>query len=127
MIKHLIKLVWNRKRANFLIMIEIFFSFLVLFAVVGWRSFMLTTIGARSVSSMRTPGTSRLIWDRHSALLLRLSKLRRCGNSPGLEESLMRSKRRRARRLIHSRMAESSVFWGLRLMDADSRTAERRD
>lgn len=33
MIKHLIKLVWNRKRANFLIMVEIFFSFLVLFAV----------------------------------------------------------------------------------------------
>jgi putative ABC transport system permease protein len=35
MIKHLIKLVWNRKRANFLIMIEIFFSFLVLFAVAA--------------------------------------------------------------------------------------------
>ena len=30
MIKHLIKIVWNRKRANFLIAVEIFFSFLVL-------------------------------------------------------------------------------------------------
>ncbi|HKX29259.1 MAG TPA: ABC transporter permease, partial [Blastocatellia bacterium] len=34
MIKHLIKLVWNRKRANLLIGIEIFVSFLVLFAIL---------------------------------------------------------------------------------------------
>ncbi len=34
MIKHLLKLVWNRKRANFLIAVEIFFSFLVVFAVI---------------------------------------------------------------------------------------------
>jgi len=33
-IRHLLKLVWNRKRANALIVIEIFFSFLVLFAVL---------------------------------------------------------------------------------------------
>ncbi len=33
MIKHLIKIVWNRKRTNFLVTVEIFFSFLVLFAV----------------------------------------------------------------------------------------------
>jgi putative ABC transport system permease protein len=32
--KHLLKLVWNRKRANALIVIEIFISFLVLFAVI---------------------------------------------------------------------------------------------
>jgi putative ABC transport system permease protein len=45
MIRHLLKLVWHRKRANALVMIEIFFSFLVVFAVVtiaasviiGWR------------------------------------------------------------------------------------------
>lgn len=34
MIKHLFKMVWNRKRINGLIIIEIFFSFIVLFAVV---------------------------------------------------------------------------------------------
>jgi putative ABC transport system permease protein len=34
-IKHLLKLVWNRKRANALIVTEIFFSFLVLFAVLA--------------------------------------------------------------------------------------------
>jgi len=33
-IKHLLKLVWSRKRANALIVVEIFFSFLVLFAVL---------------------------------------------------------------------------------------------
>jgi len=36
MIKHLFKLVWNRKRANILIVAEMFFSFLVLFAVVAF-------------------------------------------------------------------------------------------
>lgn len=35
MIKHLLKLVWNRKRANALIVTEIFISFLVLFAVIS--------------------------------------------------------------------------------------------
>ena len=34
MIKHLLKMVWNRKRANILIIVEIFFSFLVLAAVL---------------------------------------------------------------------------------------------
>jgi putative ABC transport system permease protein len=34
MTRHLFKLVWNRKRANALIILEIFFSFLVLFAVI---------------------------------------------------------------------------------------------
>lgn len=33
MIRHLLKLVWNRKRANALITLEIFFSFLVVFVV----------------------------------------------------------------------------------------------
>jgi putative ABC transport system permease protein len=34
LIRHLLKLVWHRKRANALIMTEIFFSFLIVFAVV---------------------------------------------------------------------------------------------
>jgi putative ABC transport system permease protein len=34
-IRHLLKLVWNRKRANALVMMEIFFSFLVVFAVLA--------------------------------------------------------------------------------------------
>jgi putative ABC transport system permease protein len=45
MIRHLLKLVWHRKRANALVAVEIFFSFLVIFAVgtgaiallAGWR------------------------------------------------------------------------------------------
>lgn len=34
MIRHLFKLVWHRKRANAILMLEIFFSFLVVFAVL---------------------------------------------------------------------------------------------
>jgi len=41
-IRHLLKLIWNRKRANALVMMEIFFSFLVLFAVL---SFAFSAIG----------------------------------------------------------------------------------
>ena len=45
MIRHLLKLVWHRKRANALVVAEIFFSFLVIFIVgtgaialiAGWR------------------------------------------------------------------------------------------
>lgn len=33
MIRHLFKLMWNRKRSNFLMIVEIFFSFLVLFGI----------------------------------------------------------------------------------------------
>jgi putative ABC transport system permease protein len=41
MTRHLLKLVWNRKGTNLLLMAEIFFSFLVLFAVVTLGSFYL--------------------------------------------------------------------------------------
>ncbi len=41
MIRHLLKLVWARKRANALLIIEIFFSFIVVFAVVTLATSML--------------------------------------------------------------------------------------
>lgn len=41
MIRHLFKLVWNRKRANALLIVEIFFSFVVLFAVVTLAASMI--------------------------------------------------------------------------------------
>lgn len=47
MIKHLFKLVWNRKRVNFLISVEIFFSFLVLF--------VLTVLSLHYYSNYRRP------------------------------------------------------------------------
>ena len=34
MTRHLVRLIWNRKRQNFLLTVEIFFSFLTLFGVV---------------------------------------------------------------------------------------------
>jgi putative ABC transport system permease protein len=47
MIRHWMRLIWNRKRANFLIMVEIFISFLVLEGVV--------LIGAQYVYNYRHP------------------------------------------------------------------------
>jgi len=47
MLKHLFKLVWNRKRSSVLLIIEIFFSFIVVFAVV--------TLGAFYVDNYRQP------------------------------------------------------------------------
>lgn len=41
MIRHLLKLVWARKRANALLIIEIFFSFVVVFAVVTLATTMI--------------------------------------------------------------------------------------
>ncbi|HKV09037.1 MAG TPA: ABC transporter permease [Thermoanaerobaculia bacterium] len=40
MIRHLLKLTWNRKRTNALIILEIFFSFLVVFGVVTMGVFL---------------------------------------------------------------------------------------
>lgn len=42
MIMHLLKLIWNRKRSNLLMILEIFFSFLVLFAISCLFIFNLT-------------------------------------------------------------------------------------
>ncbi len=47
MIRHLFKLIWNRKRANGLIMLELFFSFLVVFA--------LTTLGSHLYRAYQKP------------------------------------------------------------------------
>ena len=47
MIRHLLKLVWNRKRSNALLTLEIFFSFIVLFVV--------TTLAAALIMRYRRP------------------------------------------------------------------------
>jgi putative ABC transport system permease protein len=47
MIRHYLKLIWNRKRSNLLIMVEIFLSFLVTFAVV--------TLGIHAADNYRRP------------------------------------------------------------------------
>ena len=47
MTRHLIRLIWNRKRQNFLLTVEIFFSFLTLFGVV--------LMGAHYVNNARQP------------------------------------------------------------------------
>ena len=47
MIRHLIKLIWNRKRQNFLLTVEMFFSFMTLFGVV--------LMGAHFLNNSRMP------------------------------------------------------------------------
>jgi len=59
-IRHLLKLVWRRKRANALLIIEIFFSFLVFFAVV--------TLGVSGITRYNKP----LGFDWHDVLVLRI-------------------------------------------------------
>lgn len=44
MIRHFLKLAWNRKRANALILVEIFFSFLVVFAVALQSVYLWTNL-----------------------------------------------------------------------------------
>jgi putative ABC transport system permease protein len=57
-IRHLLKLVWRRKRANALLIVEIFFSFLVFFAVV--------TFGTSAIMRYNKP----LNFDSHDVLVL---------------------------------------------------------
>ena len=47
MTRHLIRLIWNRKRQNFLLTVEMFFSFLTLFGVV--------LIAAQYINNSRQP------------------------------------------------------------------------
>ena len=57
MIRHYLKLIWNRKRSNLLIMVEIFLSFLVVFGVDDHRPALRRHVpAARSGSRARTSG-----------------------------------------------------------------------
>jgi putative ABC transport system permease protein len=57
MTRHILKLIWNRKRTNLLMMVEIFVSFLVLFAVVG--------LGVYTADNWRRPRGFSIenVWD----------------------------------------------------------------
>ncbi len=57
MTRHILKLIWNRKRTNLLMMAEIFVSFLVLFAVVG--------LGVYTADNWRRPRGFSIenVWD----------------------------------------------------------------
>jgi len=70
-IRHLLKLVWRRKRANALLIVEIFFSFLVFFAVV--------TFGTSAIMRYNKP----LNFDWHDVLVLNVSIPSERGLPPG--------------------------------------------
>lgn len=71
MIRHLLKLVWRRKRANALLIVEIFFSFLVFFAVV--------TFGTSAIMRYNKP----LNFDWHDVLVLNVAIPSERGLPPG--------------------------------------------
>ena len=69
MIRHLLKMVWYRKRINGLIMIEIFFSFIVLFAVLTMGIFLATNyrhpLGFSIERVWSININTRLPWETH--------------------------------------------------------------
>ncbi len=83
MIRHYLKLIWNRKRSNLLIMVEIFLSFLVVFGVI--------TIGLRYADTYRRPlGFSREdVW----AVSMNLRTLNMEGAAPTMPPEVLETYR----------------------------------
>ncbi len=77
MIRHLLKLVWNRKRANALIMLEIFISFLVLVAVL--------TMAVSTLGRWGQP----LGFDYHDVWTVRIDLGRSLGNIDAADAELV--------------------------------------
>ena len=71
MIGHYLKLVWNRKRANGLILAEILISFLVLCAVFAVVATTPATGAARSASTIATCGHSMSMFHRRRWMIMR--------------------------------------------------------
>ena len=65
MTRHLMRLIWNRKRQNFLLTLEIFFSFIALFGVVLFAmQFAEQLAPAARVTTSTGSGASRSIGRR---------------------------------------------------------------
>ena len=105
MIRHLLRLIWNRKRQNLLLTVEIFFSFLVVFVVLlvalnfavnaGSRSATRSIACGRSTSGDR-PRHATTTKRRPPRRPERASATRSCGCSPR-SASCRRSRSRRWR------------------------------
>ncbi|MDQ3393939.1 MAG: ABC transporter permease [Bacteroidota bacterium] len=79
MITHYIKLIWNRKRANMLMIIEVFFSFLVIFAIASisiftYRNYV-NPIGFEYETSEATEGSESSQEDTKKNIVLHYKKL----------------------------------------------------
>ncbi len=86
MIRQLVKLCWNRKRAQALVVIEVFFSFLVLFVVM--------TVGVYNLDNYRRP----LGFDYHDVLNVNVTSLLEViGGFGGTAASPVEESRRLAR------------------------------
>ncbi len=87
MIRHYLKLIWNRKRTNLLIMVEIFFSFLVVFAVVAMAAYY--------VNNYRRP--LGFAWDEVWVVSIQ-TPIRR---SPGRDDRAAQDAARETMRQVH--------------------------
>ncbi len=85
MIRQLVKLCWNRKRAQALVVIEVFFSFLVLFAVL--------TVAVYNLDNYRQP----LGFDYHDVLNVNLASITEAHSTSGGAASPVEESRRLAR------------------------------
>jgi putative ABC transport system permease protein len=85
MIRQLVKLCWNRKRAQALVVVEVFFSFLVLFAVL--------TVGVYNLDNYRQP----LGFDYRDVLNVNVTSLTEVHSTSGDTASPVEESRRLAR------------------------------
>ncbi|HEX7153064.1 MAG TPA: ABC transporter permease [Thermoanaerobaculia bacterium] len=87
MILHLLKLVWNRKKTNALIIAEIFFAFLVVFAVMC-TAITMTNRWAYSTLDPRAVGDRSLGYDWQNIYVASISAPREIMDSPELGKEL---------------------------------------
>jgi putative ABC transport system permease protein len=101
MIKHLLKMVWNRKRANVLIIVEIFFSFLVLAAV------LITTVHYWQNYHRPLGYSIQGVWRIEMSLKSLMTSLK-----SGSEESKQETEKARQLYLALQNLAEVEAFAG---------------
>ena len=66
MIKHLLKLIWNRKKNNFLLLIEIFLSFLVLFGLLSFSIYQYSKLTSETGFEYKDILTANINWKKEN-------------------------------------------------------------
>jgi putative ABC transport system permease protein len=97
MIRQLVKLCWNRKRAQALVVVEVFFSFLVLFAIL--------TVAVYNLDNYRQP----LGFDYHDVLNVNVTSLTEAHSTFGGTASSPVEESRRLAREVHGLDAVEAV------------------
>jgi putative ABC transport system permease protein len=97
MIRQLVKLCWNRKRAQALVVVEVFFSFIVLFAIL--------TVAVYNLDNYRQP----LGFDYHDVLNVNVTSLTEAHSTFGGTASSPVEESRRLAREVHGLDAVEAV------------------